>query len=95
MSRSNKSLAKATWQASSNAYRVVDKGITHFASWATTDRTGFSRAMNEMPKMDFIDTLKYVLLHFVVSIIGTLISGFLILLLIAFGIPLLIGFLLI
>jgi hypothetical protein len=94
LSRSNKSLAKATWQASSNAYRASDKGITHFAKWVTTDHTGFSRAMDEMPKMGFLDTLKYVALQFVVSIIGSIISGLLIFILVAFGIPQLIRFLL-
>lgn len=94
MRRTKKSLAKASWQVSKSAYQQADKGFTHFAKWVTTDHTSFSRAMAEMPKMGFIDSIKYILTHFVIMLIRTFISMLLIFILIAFGIPLLIQFLL-
>lgn len=94
MRRPKKSFAKASWQVSKSAYRHADKGFTHLAKWVTTDHTSFSRAMTEMPKMGFIDSIKYILTHFVIMLIGTLISMVLIFILIAFGIPLLIQVLL-
>lgn len=81
-------------RASKTAYLHTDKGFTHLAKWVTTDHTGFSRAMTEMPKKRFIASLRYTLTHLAISIIGTLISGVLIFILVAFGIPLLIKFLL-
>lgn len=50
--------------------------------------------MNDMPKMGFIDTCKYIALHFIITIIGAVLSAALMFILIAFGIPLFIQLLL-
>jgi hypothetical protein len=59
-----------------------------------TDHTGMGRTMQEMPKMDFIATCKHILFSFFVTVLGALLSGVLIFILIAFGIPLFIQFVL-
>lgn len=94
MHRNNKSFAKASWRVSKTAYHVADKGFTNVAKWVTKDHSGFGRAMNDMPKMGFIDSCKYIALHFIFAIIGTVLSAALVFILIAFGIPLLIQLLL-
>lgn len=94
LSRIRKSFSKASWQASKTAYHVADKGFTHFAKWATTDHSGFGRAVNDLPKMGFIDSCKYIALHFIFAIIGAVLSAALVFILIAFGIPLFIQLLL-
>lgn len=94
MSRIKKPISKASWQASKTAYHVADKGFTTIAKWATADHSGFGQAMNDMPKMGFIDSCKYIALHFIFAIIGTVLSAALVFILIAFGIPLLIQLLL-
>jgi len=50
--------------------------------------------MNDMPKMGFIDTSKYIALHFIFAVIGAALSAALVFILIAFGIPLFIQLLL-
>lgn len=94
MRRSKSSISNTTWRASKAAYHQADKAFTHVAKWVTTDHTGFSRAMNDMPKMGFVDSCKYIVLHFIVAMLGALISAVLMFILIAFGIPLFIQFLL-
>lgn len=94
MRRSKSSISTSTWRASKAAYHQADKAFTHAAKWGTSDHTGFSRALNEMPEMGFIDSCKYITLHFIVAMLGALISAVLMFILIAFGIPQFIQFLL-
>lgn len=94
LSRIKKPISKASWQASKTAYHVADKGFTTIAKWATADHSGFGQTMNDMPKMGFIATCKYIALRFVLAIIGAVLSGALVFILIAFGIPLFIQLLL-
>jgi len=92
--RNNNSFSTASWRASKTAYHIADKGFTNVAKWVTKDHSGFGRAMNDMPKMGFIDTCKYIALHFIITIIGAVLSAALMFILIAFGIPLFIQLLL-
>lgn len=94
MARTNPPFTKAFLQTSRPVYRNADKAFTHFAKWVTTDHTGFSQAMNDMPKMGFVDSLKHILIYLAISVISVLISGLLIFILITLGLPLLIHFLL-
>ncbi len=94
MRRSKYSISNTTWRASKAAYHQADKAFTHAAKWVATDHTGFSRAMDEMPKMGFIDSCKYIAIHFIMAMLGALISAVLMFILMAFGIPLFIKFLL-
>jgi hypothetical protein len=72
------------------AYRVTDRFAGKFGRWIVTDHTGFNRALNEMPRMGFTESCKYVLTQFIVLIICSLLAGLFVFLLIAIGIPFLI-----
>jgi len=61
------------------------------ARWATTDHTGSAKFLANLPPLGFIDTLSIILVHIVTTILGAIVSGFLMFLLIAFGIPMLLS----
>lgn len=69
--------------------KVTDKAVTGLFRWATTDHTGISQRLCNMPKMGFFDTLAYILVQFVLSIVAAVVTGALVFIVIAYGIPLL------
>jgi len=58
---------------------------------ATTDHIGAATRFAKMPPMGFVDTMRMALVTLVAGILGALLSGFLMFLLIAFGIPMLLS----
>jgi hypothetical protein len=68
---------------------VSSKAGAGLFKWATTDHSRMSEAFDNMPSMGFIDSLKYLLFHFLLNIFVGLLGGFLMFVLIAYGIPLL------
>ena len=52
-----------------------------FARWVTTDHSGFSQAMANMPKMGFVDSLKYVAVHLLLLVLGAIGTGLMVYLL--------------
>ena len=68
---------------------ISSKAATGLFKWVTTDHSGMSEAIDNMPKMGFIDSLKYILFHFLINVFVGLLGGFLMFVLIAYGIPLL------
>lgn len=70
--------------------RATEKSAVGLASWATTDHSGMARALSNMPPMGFFSTLWYILMQFLIAVAGAVLSGALVFILIAFGIPLLI-----
>ena len=71
--------------------RTTEKAAVSLSSWATTDHSGMSRALSNMPSMGFFGTLGYIIKQFLIAVAGAVLSGALVFLLIAFGIPLLIA----
>jgi hypothetical protein len=69
--------------------KVTDKAVTGLFRWATTDHTGISQRLCNMPKMGFLDTLRYILVQLVLSIVAAVVTGALVFIVIAYGIPLL------
>ncbi|MBP8285449.1 MAG: hypothetical protein KAX57_01275 [Rhodoferax sp.] len=61
--------------------------ITGLGRWATTDHIGAATRFAKMPPMGFIDTMQMALVTLVAGILGAFLSGFLMFLLIAYGIP--------
>lgn len=73
--------------AANSTIRTSGKAVVGLARWATTDHSGMSRAMSNMPKTGFLDSLSYILTSFLISMAGVALSAGLMFLLIAFGIP--------
>lgn len=84
---SSKRHTKNFASAAQTAYRHFDNAGSSFAKWMTTDHTGFSRSILDMPKMGFMDTCKHVVTTFLISMLGILGSAFIVYLMIAYGIP--------
>jgi hypothetical protein len=72
-----------------SAAKVTDMAATGLFRWVTTDHTGISQRLINMPQMGFLDTLRYILLQLVVSIVVAILTGALVFVVIAYGIPLL------
>lgn len=71
--------------------RAVDKTATGLGRWASTDHTGMSKALVNMPSMGFLDSVRYILIHFLITIVVAVLSGVWVFLLIAYGVPFLIS----
>ncbi len=88
--RSSNRYTKNFTSAAKTAYRHFDNAGSSFAKWMTTDHTSFSRSMLEMPSMGFKDTIYYIVMHFLIAIVGAVLSGLMIFVMIAYGVPALI-----
>ena len=76
------------------SYQQLDRAASALGKWMTTDHTGFSRSLMDMPPLGFRDTLRYILTRFLITMAGGLLSALIVFLLIAFGVPALISALL-
>ena len=66
---------------------VTDKAATGLFRWATTDHTGISTRLANMPDMGFVDTVKFILWQLLISIVASAVTAALVFILIAFVIP--------
>ena len=80
--------------AAKTSYQHLDRAASALGRWATTDHTGFSQSLSNMPPLGFRDTLRYILTRFLITMAGGLLSALIVFLLIAFGVPALISALL-
>jgi hypothetical protein len=78
-----------------NTIHHIDSAASGFGRWVTTDHTGFTDAMLAMPKMGFLESLRYIFFQFVIHVGSAILAALLFSLLIAFGLPWLISVLLI
>lgn len=74
----------------SPALRTASRAAVGLFRWAATDHTGLASALARMPRMGFIDELRYILFHLIIGICGAVLTGLWVFVLIAFGIPFLI-----
>jgi len=73
------------------AARAADKSAASMARWVVTDHSGMKQAMDYKPKgLAFFESIRYVLINFLISMLGAVIAGGLYFLLFAYGIPFLI-----
>jgi len=72
---------------------AANKAAVGLARWVTTDHTGTGKLLANLPPMGFIDTLITLLVTAVLSVLGALAlaSAAMLFLLVAVGIPLLLG----
>lgn len=73
------------------AGKVVDKSATGLFHWATTDHSGTAQRLRAMPKMGFMDSVRYILFSLFLGIVYAVVMGVSAFLIIAFGIPFLLG----
>jgi hypothetical protein len=88
--RSSNRFTKRFTSAAKATYRHFNHAGSSFGRWTTTDHTGMSRAMINMPSMGFWNTLRYIAMHFLIAVVGALVTGLMVFVIIYYGIPLLI-----
>jgi hypothetical protein len=67
--------------------KVTDKAVTGLFRYAVTDHLGVGKRFLNMPAMGFLDTVRYLALTLVSSLIAAVVMGGLYFVLIAFGLP--------
>ncbi len=77
------------YRSSRTAWRFTEKVAVGLARWATTDHTGTAKLLATMPPLGFVDTVCMVLIQLFFGILGAIGSACMIVLLFAYGIPLL------
>ena len=82
---------RSSTKAARFAANAAEKAITGLGRWATTDHTGTAKMLANLPPMGWMDTLGFVLIHILFSILGAVVSAALFFVLIAYGIPILLG----
>lgn len=82
-SRGMRNFRSAGWEAAKFTGRTADNAAVGLARWVTTDHSGMGKALENMPSMGFIDSVRYILVRFIISMIGVVLSGVGVFLLIA------------
>lgn len=85
------SFNSAGWKAAKFTYRTADKAVGGLFRFATTDHTGMARRLSNMPPMGFLETIRYVFSQVLITIVGAVLTGFLVFLFFAYGVPFLIS----
>lgn len=86
-SRAMRNIRSAGWAAARFAGRTTEKAAVGLFRWASTDHSGLSRALDRMPEMGFLDSVKYVLVHFLISVVAAIVGAIWVYVLVAYGIP--------
>ena len=73
------------------AWKVTEKAAGGLARWITTDHTGTAKFLSNMPAMGFVDTITMILMLIGTTILGAVATGLMAYVLIAYGIPMLLG----
>jgi len=68
--RAMRNLRSAGWEAAKFTGDTTSKAIVGLSRWVVTDHTGMGRALDNMPKMGFVDSAKYILKHFLIAVFG-------------------------
>ena len=66
---------------------IVEKASVDLFHWVTTDHSGLSKSLSNMPSVGFLDSLKYILCHFLIAVLCSVFSGILAFVLIAYVLP--------
>jgi len=83
-------LKQAGWTAARFTGRAAEKTAVNLFRWAAIDHSGMSKALDNMPPMGFLDTVKYILMQFLIAVASAIFAGIWIFVLIGYGIPFLI-----
>lgn len=85
---------KNVTSAAKSSYRHLDRAASSLGRWATTDHTGFSQSLSNMPPMGFKDTCHYIVVRVLITVAAAFLYGLIVFVMIVFGIPALISALL-
>lgn len=81
--------------AGTGAAKLGSRAIVGLSRWVVTDHTGMGTRMRNTPKMGFIDSIldgiTYLIGYLIITVTGAVLMGILVYVLIAYGIPLLLG----
>jgi hypothetical protein len=86
-----RNLRSAGWEGAKFTARVAEKSAEGLFRWATTDHTGMSKALINMPDMGFVETIKCILLMLSYSLVYALAMGVAVFVTFAYWIPFLLG----
>ena len=78
------------WKLAQATGRCTEKAAVSLFRWTTTDHSGMTETLRNMPSMGFGDTFKYILVRFLFAVLMAAVSGFWIFVLIAYVLPFLI-----
>ena len=78
------------WKLAQATGRCTEKAAVSLFRWTTTDHSGMTEALRNMPSMGFADTFKYILVRFLFAMLMAVATGIWIFVLIAFVLPFLI-----
>jgi hypothetical protein len=87
MTRLSKSNTRVLISAGKSVGKVTEKAATGLFRWATTDHYGITERLSNMPSMGFLDTLKYILVQLLITVVAALATGLLVFLFVGYGIP--------
>lgn len=86
-----RNIRKIRNSAARTAFKVNQKAVVGLARWATTDHTGTAKFLGNMPAMGFVDTITMILMLIGTTILGAVTTGLMVYVLIAYGIPMVLG----
>ncbi len=73
--RALRNLSSAGYSAAKFTGDTTSKAIVGLSRWVVTDHTGMGRALDNMPKMGFVDSAQYLFKHFLIAVLGALLTG--------------------
>jgi len=66
---------------------LVEKTAVGLFRWAATDHSGMGKALEHLPPMGFLDELRTIFMHFLISVAGAVLMGIWVFTLIAYVLP--------
>ncbi len=88
--RAMRNLTSAGYSAARITGRAASKSAVDVFKWGASDRTGLNYALDAMPTMGFVDSVRYLFRHFLISAGVAVFTGVWAFILIAFILPYLI-----
>ena len=86
-----RNLKSSGWKAAQFTARTLDKTASGLFRWLTTDHSGMTRMLTLMPEMGFWNSVKYALIHFLITIAGIVLQIVWLYFIIFHGLPLLLN----
>lgn len=87
MSRLRRNYRRLLTATGRSVAKVSGKAAKGLFLWASTDHSGIAERLADMPKMGFLDSLKYIFVQMVISIVITLATALMVFLIVAYAIP--------
>lgn len=88
-----RNLRSAGWEGAKFTAKVAEKSAEGLFRWATTDHSGISKAMMNMPELGIIDSIKVMLISCCYVVVYAIAMGIAVFVTFALWIPFLLGIL--